>query len=99
MTGRYLISTRAVQDHCRCGLVILAGFDEGVFVKVDPRPVDRTGEFTALLDGRRTFALVAHELVHRHPGRIRAGLTGAGVHVEHRCAETYRQPSLIGATA
>jgi hypothetical protein len=96
MTGRYLISTRAVEDECRCGSVILAGFDEGAFVKVDPTPLDPTGELAALLDGRRTFALIAHELVHRHPGRIRAGLIGAGLRAEHRCV-VYSQPTLIGA--
>ena len=97
MTGLHLISTRAVEDECRCGCVILAGFDEGAFVKVDKTPVDRAGDVAALMADRRTFALVAHELVHRHPGRIGDGLIGAGVYVEHRCAESYRQPSLIGA--
>ncbi len=95
---RHLISTRAIEGQCRCGLLILAGLDEGISVKVDATPVDRSGELAALLDGRKTFALVAHELVHRHPGRIRFGLTGSSVHVEHRCAANYVQPTLIGAT-
>lgn len=60
-------------------------------------PIDAAGELAALIDGRRTYALVAGHLVHREPLRIRAGQVGRGIYVEHRCAATYTQPSLIGA--
>jgi len=72
----------------------LVGHDEGRFVTADSKPVDQAGELAALLDGCRTFALVTGELVYRSPGRIRIGLVGAGLFVEHRCT-TYRQPSLL----
>lgn len=84
---RHLASSIAVPGRCRkCGRPILVGLDEGSPVRVDLECVDPAGEVAALIQGHRSFASVAGgELAERTVGRIRAGLVGSGVRIEHRC--------------
>lgn len=96
-----MISTRAKWITCRCGVTIIAAIAEGLWTRVDTKPLDRLGEIDALVSGRSTYALLAGELVHRDTWRIRGGLVGSSLHAEHVCPEprrSYRQPTLIGAT-
>jgi hypothetical protein len=84
---RSLISTPAGAGKCRrCRAALLVGYDRGLLARVDADPVDRVGEFAALVDGRWTYARLADgSLMHRDADAITAGQAGRGVYVEHRC--------------
>jgi hypothetical protein len=94
---KYLISTKVVERSCTCGAALLTAYAEGLPARVDRMPLDAPAEIAALLEGRWTFALAHGELVHRDALRIRGGYVGDSIHAQHRCAPTYRQPTL-GAT-
>ena len=93
---QYLITEPLRPIPCRCGAWTLAGHTGGLYVRVDPIPLDTRGELAALLDGRLTFD--AHTQAHqsaiylewRDAERI-AGDRTHPVLTEHRCGRIIGQ--------
>lgn len=105
------ISRKARVRTCeRCGRVALVGLDADVCafeVAADPLPLSRLGEALALVEGRRTFALVrthrGYELDARDASAILGRPAGAtkrqDVLAEHRCSAPGPGPALLAETA
>lgn len=69
-----------------CGAATLVGLDGdacALTATVDVRPLTRTGELLAVVDGRRTYHLAGGRLDRRDRWRIRTATTP--VLPEHRC--------------
>lgn len=80
---------KALPGTCgQCRADILAGIDAdtcGLSARCDPRPLTRSGELLAVVDGRRTYAL---DIAGRLWWRGRYGIRSASrepVLAEHRC--------------
>jgi hypothetical protein len=81
----HLITTQAKGVTCpRCRRPVLAGIAEGLNATVDLIAINPAEEIDALLSNRRTYTLIAGELVYREPVRIRGQLRGV-ILAEHKC--------------
>ncbi|MFB4276058.1 hypothetical protein ACBJ59_12240 [Nonomuraea sp. MTCD27] len=86
-----ILSTPVSMTNCRrCGALILSGYSEGCWVRVDPAPLDLRQELDAILAGRMTYDVQPLGLPrkpfvwHRTVFRIR-GERKWKVVQEHRC--------------